>query len=105
VTVIPVLPTLDLLAAGLNYAVGVSSGGDRIENFRSRRVRVSSKPEMLFSIDGEPIREVEATFEVLPLALRIVAGTQAPAVSNVSPAAAIGLPQGQASGSSIDAPR
>ena len=103
VTVIPVLTTLELLAAGLNYAVGISSGGDRIENFRSRRVRVSSTPDMLFSIDGEPIREVEATFEVLPRALRIVAGTQAPAVCTASPNAAMGLPQGQTSDSSIHA--
>lgn len=103
VTVIPVLPALELLAAGLNYMVGIASGGDRLQNFRSRRVHVTSTPEMLFSIDGDPIREVEATFEVLPRALRVVAGGQAPAIDSRLSNAAILMP-GQASGNSIQTP-
>lgn len=105
VTVIPVLPALELLAAGLNYMVGVSSGGDRLQNFRSRRVHVSSMPEMLFSIDGDPIREVEATFEVLPGALRIVPGPQAPAISDASPTAVVLLPPSLVSDNSIQTAR
>ncbi len=93
VTVIPVLPTLELLAAGLNYMVGVSSGGDRLLNYRAKRVHVTSKPEMLFSIDGDPIREVDTTFEVLPKALRVVAGPHAPALLNASPAPTFVLPK------------
>ncbi len=85
VTVIPVLPTLELLAAGLNYMVGSSSGGDRLLNFRAKRVEVASTPEMLFSLDGEPVCEVEASFEVIPVALRVVAGPISPAIFKDSP--------------------
>ena len=101
ITLIPVLPALELLAAGLNYMVGISSGGDRLPNFRSRCVHVSSTPEMLFSIDGDPIREVEAAFEVLPKALRVVAGPEAPALENKSSTATVLLPHGQVSDNSI----
>lgn len=104
ITIIPVLPPLELLAAGLNYMVGISSGGDRLQNFQSRHVRVSSTPDMLFSIDGDPIREVDATFEVLPQALRIVAGPQAPAITRASSAAAVLVPQPQVSESSQPTP-
>ena len=103
VTVIPVLPALELLAAGLNYMMGISSGGNRLLNFRAKRVQVTSTPEMLFSIDGDPVREVDATFEVLPQALRIVAGPQAPAFSNDFSSGAIVLPKGPASSDSMQA--
>lgn len=93
VTVIPVLPALDLLAAGLNYMVGSSSGGDRLLNYRARRVHVTSTPEMLFSIDGDPVREVDATFEVLPRTVRVVTGPHAPAIRNGSPSAKIAMPE------------
>ena len=81
VVVVPVLPTMDLLAAGLNYVTGLVGGADSIRTFKARSVSVTSAPPMPFSIDGESKREVEAAFDVIPHALRVVPGPQAPALS------------------------
>ena len=74
VTLIPVLPPLELLAAGLNYILGELTGGGRLKTFRSRSVRIVSRPDMMYSMDGDPVREVDARFEVLPSALNMVPG-------------------------------
>jgi diacylglycerol kinase family enzyme len=103
VTVIPVLPATELLAAGMSYMAGRSSGGRRLQNFRSARVHVTSKAEMMFSIDGDPIRAAEATFEVLPQALRVVVGSEAPAIKNGSSSPAMPMPR-QGSDISIQTP-
>jgi diacylglycerol kinase (ATP) len=76
ITLVPVLPTLQLLAAGLNLMLwqpwNDPSYGLRCE--RGRRVRIVTEPEMHFSLDGEPTRLVELTFEVVPQAMRCVVG-------------------------------
>jgi len=74
IVVIPVLSTLELLSAGLNYTLGSPSPTGPIKTFETTRVHLTSKPAMHFSIDGEPTREVEATFEVVPGALRMAVG-------------------------------
>jgi len=73
IVIIPVLPTLELLSAGLNYTLGRASLTP-IKTFEARRIHVSSKPELHFSIDGEPTRAIEATFEVVPKVLRMAVG-------------------------------
>jgi len=73
VTVIPVLPVLELLAAGLNFTFG-RHYADRIQSFRTRRAHLVATPGMSFSIDGEPTRTIDMTFEVLPRTLRCVVG-------------------------------
>ncbi len=70
VTIIPILPTLELLAAGLNFTFG-RHYADRVASFRSRRVHITTTPEMHFSVDGEPTRTLDTTFEALPSALRV----------------------------------
>jgi YegS/Rv2252/BmrU family lipid kinase len=82
VTVIPVLPTLELLAAGLQYVAGLDPGADRIRTFKARSLSVASTPPMLFSIDGEPRREIEAAFDVMPRALQVVAGPRPGALTD-----------------------
>ena len=72
VTTIPAMPPLDVLAAGLNYALGQDQFDPRLANYRATRVHLKSAPDMHFSIDGEPKCRVEATFEALPGALRVV---------------------------------
>lgn len=76
ITLVPVLPTLQMLAAGLNFMLwqpwNDPSYGLRCE--RGRRVRIVTEPEMQFSLDGEPTRRVELTFEVVPQAMRCVVG-------------------------------
>lgn len=74
VTTVPVLPTMELMAAGLNFTLGRHHRDDRVRTYRARRVKILADPNMPFSIDGEPLQTVEATFEVIPQALRIVVG-------------------------------
>lgn len=78
VTTIPVLPPLELMAAGVNFTLGRNHRDDRVRSYRARRVRISSTPDMPFSMDGEPTRQMDATFEVIPKALSLVVGEQAP---------------------------
>ena len=74
VTVIPALPSIELMAAGLNFTLGGLDDDQRIRSHRARRVRVRANPDLPFSIDGEPTRRLDARFEVLPRALRVVPG-------------------------------
>lgn len=70
IVIIPVLPAMELLSAGLNYTLG-RTPPEPIKTFEAKRVHVSSTPALHFSIDGEPTRAMEATFEVVPGALRM----------------------------------
>ena len=72
ITAVPVLPTMELLAAGLNFTLGRHEEANRVRTFKSRRAVVRAEPSIPFSIDGEPLTAVEATFEVVPSALRVV---------------------------------
>lgn len=74
IVIIPELPALDLLSAGLNFALGRTATSDPIKIFEATRVHFTSNPDMHFSIDGEPTREMEATFEVVPAAIRMAVG-------------------------------
>ncbi len=76
VTIIPALPTLELLAAGLNFMLHRQQGTDHVATYRARSVHVHTTPEMMFSIDGEPTERIDADFEILPKALNIVAAEQ-----------------------------
>lgn len=78
VTTIPVLPTLELMAAGLNLTLGREQSDDRLRTHRVRCLQFQAAPEMPFSVDGEPTRRFDATFDVLPKALQVVVGEQPP---------------------------
>lgn len=84
VTTVPVLPSHELMAAGLNFALGRDVREGRVRHFRSKRVHLRSSPEMPFSIDGEVVRPLDATFEVIPSALRMVIGERPPAISEAA---------------------
>lgn len=43
----------------------------RIQNYKARKVRVSAKPDLPFSIDGELARPMDLEFECLPRALSL----------------------------------
>jgi diacylglycerol kinase (ATP) len=79
ITAIPAMPPMELLAAGMSFALGWDDGRTRLHTFRSRRVHFRAEPDMHFSVDGEPKRAIEATLEVLPGAANIVAGPDAEA--------------------------
>lgn len=69
ISVVPILPTLELLACGVDFMLGRYN---RVRTMKSSRVRVIVEPKLTYSFDGEAIRGVDATFEVVPKALRIV---------------------------------
>lgn len=74
VTTVPVLPRLELVSAGIDFALERESGARRLTTRRARRIRVTSTPDMPFSVDGEPARGFDATFEVAEGVLRMVPG-------------------------------
>lgn len=82
-TVITVQPTIQILAAGFEFALGYHRVDDRVMGLRARRIAIRSDPPMAFSIDGESMGQVDVTFEVIPGALRMVTGPEAPAVRSV----------------------
>ena len=77
VTICPDLPMFELMAAGVNFTLGRDQREDRIQHFRAKKVRIRSEPNMPFSIDGEPSCRIDATFDVIPKALRVVVGANA----------------------------
>ncbi len=78
VTVIPVLPALDLLAAGLHFAIGLPEMSAKIQHHRAHKVKIKSSPPMAFSLDGENTAPMEASFETVPLAVKMVVFDTAP---------------------------
>lgn len=80
VVVIPVLPTLDLIGAGLDFWFGREHVAEQIKIYRSRRVHVRGTPKLPFSVDGERAEALEATFTLLPAAMKFVVGENPPAV-------------------------
>lgn len=74
VTVIPVLPRWDLISAGMFYAMGQRTMAPQIVTLTASALDVYAKPEMMFSLDGEPSVHLKARFEILPRVLQVVAG-------------------------------
>jgi len=78
VTVIPALPMLELMAAGINLTLTRDQLDDHLRYYRTSRLELRSSPEMPFSIDGEPKRNLTTDdcviFEVQARALRIAVG-------------------------------
>jgi len=74
ITVIPVLPLFELMAAGLNFTLAREQREDRIRHYKAKKVRLISDPYMPFSVDGELAQRIDSTFEVVPSALRVVVG-------------------------------
>jgi len=81
VTTVPVLPTHELMAAGINFALGRDQYEDRVRHYRARRIRLHTTPSMPFSIDGELARRIDADFEVIPQALQVVVGMHPPGLT------------------------
>lgn len=80
VTILPVVPMIDLVATGLSHTVLNRTLHDQIQTYRSSQIRLHSDPIMPLSIDGEPTRAVDATFQVIPRSVRIAHGAEAPAI-------------------------
>lgn len=80
VTTVPVLPSLELLAAGVDFALGRHQVTSSAKTFQTSKLRIHSEPDMPISVDGEPTRAIDATFEVLPRVLPMVYSPGAVAV-------------------------
>ncbi len=68
VTTIPVLPAIELMAAGFNFMLGRDQRDDRILTYRVSRFSMTAEPKMPFSVDGEPTKLLSASYEVIPRA-------------------------------------
>jgi len=80
VTTVPVLPTLELLGAGIDFSLGRNLETSPAKTFQTSRLRIHSEPDMPISLDGEPTCAIDASFEVLPRVLPLVCGPQAVAI-------------------------
>lgn len=69
ITVIPELPMVELMVSGLQHFSGGKAHNTRIQSYKAKKVRISAKPDLPFSIDGEVARPMDAQFECLPRAL------------------------------------
>jgi len=94
VTAVPVLPAMELLAAGINFALEREQAGEHVTTFRAARIHIRSTPDLPFSIDGEPTRTLDTRFEVLPAALRVVAGPEPVALLGAAAAATAAIGSG-----------
>jgi YegS/Rv2252/BmrU family lipid kinase len=75
VTIVPELPAMELLTAGLGFMLGSPSGeSGALVTRRARRLEMHASPQMAISLDGEATQVFDAVLEVAPGALRIVAG-------------------------------
>ncbi len=74
ITVVPMLPFVELMASGLNFVLGNHELEERVQMFQAHSVHISSKPTMPYSIDGEPVRSLDAEFSIIPGAVKIVTG-------------------------------
>ncbi len=78
VTMVPEMPTIELLAAGLQFTLD-NGPPATVQYTQCGSVRIHAEPSLPFSIDGEPTRTVDALFYVVPAALNVVCG---PAVAD-----------------------
>ncbi len=76
VTTIPVMSAVELLGVGLSFALGNSHLPGNSVTLNAHRVHIHATPDMPFSVDGEPMSSIDATFQVLPSALSVVVGDE-----------------------------
>ena len=72
--VIPRLSTVELISAGINYTLNWDAASAGVITRRARSVAIRANPVLPFSFDGEPTQLMDATFEIAPRLLRVVAG-------------------------------
>ncbi len=71
---IPKNPALDLALVAAQIALGKHLDSDGVVFRRAARVAVESTPGMWFNVDGELVGNEPAVFEVMPKALKFIAG-------------------------------
>jgi YegS/Rv2252/BmrU family lipid kinase len=74
VSAVPALPRLELLATGMNYLLGRQEETEQVRSYQGKKISVTSIPDLPFSIDGEPVQEFDAHFDVVERVLTMVRG-------------------------------
>ncbi len=74
VSVLPVQPLGAALLAGLDIVRGKHVESERVLTFRAARLGIRATPALDLTVDGEVRGALDARFEVLPGAIRLVAG-------------------------------
>ena len=82
IVAIPAMPALELLTAGVDFALLGPEQSEWIVNLRAAQMSVTTIPKIPLSIDGEPYKTDALECHVLPKALRVVVGALSPAVSS-----------------------
>lgn len=82
VVVVPSMPVLELLSAGVDLTLAGPEYSDQILTFRTAELSLAAKPEMPLSIDGEPMNCGALECRVLEQVLRIAAGNLEPALKD-----------------------
>lgn len=81
-TVVPALPLFELVQQGVGFALGGLELADQLIHVRAKKATVTSRPQIPWSIDGEPIQCDALAGEMLPGALRVVSGGTNPAMNS-----------------------
>lgn len=79
VVVVPSMPALELLAAGVDLTLVGAEQSDRLLTFRAADLAVATAQQIPLSIDGDPADSQALECHVLGHALRIIAGNNDPA--------------------------
>jgi len=79
VVVVPSMPALDLIAAGVDLTLVGAEQSDRLLTFRTADLAVATAQQIPLSIDGDPADCQSLECHVLRHALRIIAGNNDPA--------------------------
>jgi diacylglycerol kinase (ATP) len=79
VVVVPSMPALELLAAGVDLTLVGAEQSDRLLTFRTANLTVAAAQQIPLSIDGDPADCQSLECHVLRHALRIIAGNNDPA--------------------------
>ena len=82
VTVVPVMPVSELLAAGVDTTFGWYHESGRIATFTARWVRVESTPPLPYSLDGETEQSDGVEFSIRPAAMRVACHAEAVGVQS-----------------------
>lgn len=82
VTALLALEPLQLMSAGIDFALGRDTAHDWIRSYSGTRVELRADSAITFSIDGDPFEAEEALFELRPGVLRIVPGPEPPALGS-----------------------
>ncbi|MGE0758692.1 MAG: diacylglycerol kinase family protein [Pirellulaceae bacterium] len=75
VLIVPEMPSLDLLGAGMNFMLSGASERSGVTVQRAQRIEIQSRPPLPFSLDGEASVAFNAVFEIIPKYLACVAGS------------------------------